>query len=268
AGTSPSLQHYKYNGKELDRMHGLDWYDYGARNYDPVILQWDRPDPLAEKYYPVSPYVYCMGNPVNAIDPDGRKILIAGNREQRMTVLMELQKLTNDKLGVRRYDGAVIIMSHDTRNTGMKLTTGTSLISELVSHGRTVEIMPDDHYHERGTYRRDAFNGKGTDSKVWYNFKKPVSAVVRDRNTGKSIEETISRHIALGHELIHAHRSLNGVGKDNDDKTEYFYMDTDGATYKASERKEELETTGLKDSYRFTENYLRKEGNLKVRIKY
>ncbi|MDE6150854.1 MAG: RHS repeat-associated core domain-containing protein, partial [Prevotella sp.] len=71
AGTSPSLQHYKYNGKELDRMHGLDWYDYGARNYDPVILQWDRMDQLCEKYHNVSPYVYCHANPINMIDPDG-----------------------------------------------------------------------------------------------------------------------------------------------------------------------------------------------------
>ena len=70
-GTSPSLQQYKYNGKELDRMHGLDWYDYGARNYDPAILQWDRPDLLAEKYYPVSPYVYCHDNPVSLFDVNG-----------------------------------------------------------------------------------------------------------------------------------------------------------------------------------------------------
>ena len=33
-GTSNTNQAYKYNGKELDRMHGLDWYDYGARFYD------------------------------------------------------------------------------------------------------------------------------------------------------------------------------------------------------------------------------------------
>jgi hypothetical protein len=31
-------------------------------------------DPLCEKYYSVSPYAYCANNPVNAIDPDGRKI--------------------------------------------------------------------------------------------------------------------------------------------------------------------------------------------------
>ncbi len=48
------LQPYKYNGKELDRMHGLDTYDYGARQYDPVLGRWDRMDPLCEKYYNVS----------------------------------------------------------------------------------------------------------------------------------------------------------------------------------------------------------------------
>lgn len=31
--------------------------------------------PLAEKYPGISPYVYCKGNPVNFVDPDGRKIV-------------------------------------------------------------------------------------------------------------------------------------------------------------------------------------------------
>jgi len=29
-------------------------------------------DPLAEKYYSISPYVYCLDNPINRFDPDGR----------------------------------------------------------------------------------------------------------------------------------------------------------------------------------------------------
>ena len=66
------FQPYKYNGKELDKMHGLNTYDYGARQYNPVIPVWDRIDPLAEKNYPYSPYSYCAGDPVNKTDPDGR----------------------------------------------------------------------------------------------------------------------------------------------------------------------------------------------------
>ena len=77
-----NMQPYKYNGKELDRMHGLDTYDYGARQYDPVLGRWDRMDPLCEKYYSVSPYVYCHDNPVMHIDPDGRKIVMSQNNSQ------------------------------------------------------------------------------------------------------------------------------------------------------------------------------------------
>ena len=68
------VQPYKYNGKELDKMHGLNTYDYGARQYNPITARWDRMDPLAEKYYGLSPYVYCMNNPVMLVDPDGKEI--------------------------------------------------------------------------------------------------------------------------------------------------------------------------------------------------
>ena len=65
------LQPYKYNGKELDRMHGLNLYDYSARQYDPAIGQFTSMDPLCEKYYHISPYAYCAGNPVKFVDPTG-----------------------------------------------------------------------------------------------------------------------------------------------------------------------------------------------------
>ena len=68
------LQDFKYNGKELDRMHGLMWYDYGERSYDAALDRWDRIDKLCEQYFHISPYVYCGGNPMLFIDKDGRKI--------------------------------------------------------------------------------------------------------------------------------------------------------------------------------------------------
>lgn len=71
-GMTTSNQAYKYNGKELDRMHGLDWYDYGARMYDSPLGRFTTIDPMAEKYYSISSYVYCNNNPVNRIDPTGK----------------------------------------------------------------------------------------------------------------------------------------------------------------------------------------------------
>ena len=84
AGSDPELQSHKYNGKELYRMYRLDWYDYGARNYDAVVPMWTSVDPMCEKYYNVSPHVYCGNNPMKAFDPDGREVHPAGLPELEM----------------------------------------------------------------------------------------------------------------------------------------------------------------------------------------
>jgi RHS repeat-associated protein len=67
-----NIQPYKYGGKEDEPMHGLGLYDSGARylNYRDIPYTLTM-DPLAEKYYNISPYAWCAGNPVNRIDPTG-----------------------------------------------------------------------------------------------------------------------------------------------------------------------------------------------------
>ena len=69
--TDSNVQNHKYNGKEFDGMHGLNTYDYGARQYNPVTARWDRVDPLCEKDPGISPYAYVRDNPMKYIDPDG-----------------------------------------------------------------------------------------------------------------------------------------------------------------------------------------------------
>ncbi|NBL63680.1 hypothetical protein GV828_00540 [Flavobacterium sp. NST-5] len=64
---------FKFNGKELDEETGM--YYYGARYYDPKSSIWMSVDPLAEKYPSWNPYNYCMQNPVNLVDPDGRDVV-------------------------------------------------------------------------------------------------------------------------------------------------------------------------------------------------
>ena len=64
---------YKFNGKELDEETGL--YYYGARYMNPVTSMWYGVDPLCEEYVATGAYVYCVGNPITLIDPDGQKYI-------------------------------------------------------------------------------------------------------------------------------------------------------------------------------------------------
>ena len=75
--SSTSVQPYKYNGKELDTENGLNWYDYGARMYDPALGRFMTVDPSSESYYETSPYAYCYNNPIKHIDPNGKDGIIS-----------------------------------------------------------------------------------------------------------------------------------------------------------------------------------------------
>jgi len=87
---------YLYNGKEeQDDVLGtgstaLDWYDYGARFYDPQIGRWHCVDPATEDgHYNYTPYAYVYNNPIAYIDPDGldsiapvqlKEVVVVGHR--------------------------------------------------------------------------------------------------------------------------------------------------------------------------------------------
>ena len=85
-------QPYKYNGKELDRKGGLDWYDYGARMYDAALGRFMKTDRFSEKYVSLSPYQYGANNPVNNIDVNGDSITVLNYgyiRKQHMAILIQ-----------------------------------------------------------------------------------------------------------------------------------------------------------------------------------
>ena len=65
---------YRYNGKEEQATFGTPYSDYGARQYSSASGRWLAVDPLAEKYYSISPYAFCNNNPVNFVDHDGKAI--------------------------------------------------------------------------------------------------------------------------------------------------------------------------------------------------
>ena len=64
---------YLFSGKELQdgNLGGsmLEWYDFGARFYDPMLGRWFNVDPAAQV---ANPYLFCGNAPMMYIDQDGR----------------------------------------------------------------------------------------------------------------------------------------------------------------------------------------------------
>jgi RHS repeat-associated protein len=56
-----------WKSSERSKM-GVNWYDYGARMYDPVIGRFTGVDPIADDFPHVTPYNYAENKPINGID--------------------------------------------------------------------------------------------------------------------------------------------------------------------------------------------------------
>ena len=72
---------YRYAGKEEQNIAGvhLSLLDFGARYYDAYTCRWSAIDPMANKYFGMSPYNYCGNDPVNRFDPDGKRVVYDKN---------------------------------------------------------------------------------------------------------------------------------------------------------------------------------------------
>jgi RHS repeat-associated protein len=62
---------FGFNGKEKNSELNSDNYDFGARIYDGRLGRWFSVDPLAEEFPNMSPFNFCLNNPIHFVDPDG-----------------------------------------------------------------------------------------------------------------------------------------------------------------------------------------------------
>jgi|LSQX01.1.fsa_nt_gb RHS repeat-associated protein len=122
---------FKFNGKELDAETGL--YYYGARYYTPEYGIWLSVDPLSDKYPSMSAFMYCAGNPVVLVDPDGRDIVDADGN-----VIYTHKDGWSDKAS----KGAKII-----GNAMMETETGKNEFNKLVDSDAKIQLALSDETH-------------------------------------------------------------------------------------------------------------------------
>ena len=203
--SSTSLQPIKYQGKEWGADKGLQLYDFGARRYDPASGRWLSQDPLSEKYYAHSPYLFCAANPMRFVDPRGREIrIIIGENDSRQQLKYENEKLYY--MNGTEYSGndefALTVLSSSNSLKNMKNADIQKVLStlELSSHKHYIEYYPfsnkEDHVTPVSEYGYSLANsGIPIDTRIFMKF------------TGKTIENDlpVTKESTLGHELKHAY---------------------------------------------------------------
>jgi RHS repeat-associated protein len=145
--TGGDVQTFKYNGKEFDRKLGIDLYDYGARWYDPVgSSSFTTIDPLCEKYYSVSPYAYCINNPIKYIDPTGMDYWSTSDSYEINRFFQSWQSGSNiDYSGWNHTSDADFLanLSYNDKTGNFLYSYGAEENGELVCYGKVFPSLRD-----------------------------------------------------------------------------------------------------------------------------
>ena len=174
---------FKYNNKELDQMHGVDWYDYGARLYDG--MGWMVPDPLAEKYYSISPYAYALNNPVKFIDPTGEEIWIYYDDENGKTHAWLFNGSNQNQAPKNQFvSDFITAYNYNVKNGG-----GEQLQAAATATDYTLNLAQT----ENNSSFQTTFNGPRTEGTVFWN---PTEGLETSKGT-------LSPATILEHEMDH-----------------------------------------------------------------
>ena len=140
---------FAFSGKERLDSAGLSLYDFGARNFSVGNApRWTTMDPLSEKYYPVSPYIYCIGDPIIMNDPTGEEVKVIFNRASNKLYITDLDKF---KKGLPiKYVSAKDYQIEGIRNDKGEITYNQVLVIDRVFSGGQIDnakIVRDANNH-------------------------------------------------------------------------------------------------------------------------
>jgi RHS repeat-associated protein len=172
---------YTFSAKERDPETGYSYF--GARYYSSDISVWLSVDPLADKYPSMSAYMYCAGNPVMLVDPDGRAFIV---KISNLSVRENIHRYVNSKLE----SGAYYCKKSSKHNKAL----------------RTTYIQKSD---ESGNYYQLSFKNEKKANRAITNMEAQAEIFARSN-------ETKSKATALLETVMLARSILTPEGSEND----------------------------------------------------
>ena len=179
---------WRFGGKEEQDAFGIAYSDFGARFLAPGTASWTAIDPMAEKYYSVSPYAYCNNSPVRFVDPEGMRVVIWYQDNGKLRFysysggqIKHENSFVNAVIEAYHYNNANWI------NAGY---AGKSPLSKLIERNESVNIM----------------NSNATGDR----FNDSYNVIYRNPATGLASNGfVISPATGLAHEADHANHFLD-----------------------------------------------------------
>ena len=137
-----NFSRFSFTGKERDEETGYGYF--GARYMDHELMtSWLSVDPMADKYPSISPYNYCMWNPVKLVDPDGKEVYITGNAADKAAEQLSSRGMTvtrDSKTGRLSYTLTGKNLSEEDRVLINAINSKNVIVNVNATTARTVDF--------------------------------------------------------------------------------------------------------------------------------
>jgi hypothetical protein len=180
--------------------------------YMPEIGRWGVVDPMASKYYSISPYVYAANIPTILVDPNGMEIDLSEimDRKERRAVRQALREhkssgtYKNLYKELKKSDNRYVVRTENNAKSyaGASFEANTNMKTEMENETGGTSTFEMQNPNTADSFKPDEKGGVLTINTAWVDMESP------NKIAGALVEE-----------VVHAAQYENSVGKNENATT-------------------------------------------------